>query len=89
MLSNPSASDKRIKLFDIAGTSVDLLKPILSPSNETHSVVELNSDESGLRLTFDTNRRWLLALFLSRLTEFLTLTGRIWCPVLQQQLRFS
>jgi hypothetical protein len=48
MFSKPALSDKRINLSDITGTSVDLLKPILSSSGETESVVELSSDESGL-----------------------------------------
>jgi len=56
MFSKPAPSDKRINLSDITGTSVDLLKPILSSFGETESVVELSSDESGLRLTFSTNQ---------------------------------
>ncbi|KIM80392.1 hypothetical protein PILCRDRAFT_822524 [Piloderma croceum F 1598] len=56
MFSKPALSVKRINLSDITKTSVDLLEPILSSSGETESVVELSSDESGLRLTFSTNQ---------------------------------
>jgi hypothetical protein len=62
MFSKSALSDKRINLSDITGTSVDLLKPILSSSGERESVVELSSDESGLKLTFSTNRMCLLPI---------------------------
>ena len=60
MFSKPSLFQKRISLSQItkpfSESPLDLLNPILSPSNETDSVLELSSEKSGLRLTFSTNR---------------------------------
>ena len=60
VFSKPSLFQKRISLSQItkpfSESPLDLLNPILSPSNETDSVLELSSEKSGLRLTFSTNR---------------------------------